>query len=181
MMSSEEAARAVAIIVPSPLAGEGGSMLSRVRMGEGYVAAPTPHPFESLGTPLCPLPQGARAREASAARFGETNPRIISPSGSSPRGVPRDARVAGTPLRGPMITAGGYGSRLSLRSGRDDSRFSLEHQPAAVRNDGRRRFPVSGLLIQGMVQLQRVGSPGADVAPSVVTIRRNRICHHPSS
>ena len=35
---------------------------------------------------------------------------------SSPRGAPRDARVAGTPLRGPMITAGGYGSRLSLRS-----------------------------------------------------------------
>jgi hypothetical protein len=27
-----------------------------------------------------------------------------SDSGSSPRGAPRDARVAGTPLRGPMIT-----------------------------------------------------------------------------
>jgi hypothetical protein len=46
---------------------------------------------------------------------------------SSPRGAPRDRKsaftrvcdalcVAGTPLRGPMITAGGYGSRLSLRS-----------------------------------------------------------------
>src|SRR6516165_8204634 len=51
-----------------------------------------------------------------------------------------------------MITAGGYGSRLSLavaRIGRDDSRFSLENQPAAVRNDRGFRSPVSGLLFTG--------------------------------
>src|SRR5262249_52529466 len=29
--------------------------------------------------------------------------------------------------------------------------------------------------LQGMVQLQRVGSPGADVAPSVVTIRHHNV------
>jgi hypothetical protein len=37
----------------------------------------------------------------------------VHPIRSSPRGAPRDARVAGTPLRGPMISAGGHGSRLS--------------------------------------------------------------------
>jgi hypothetical protein len=79
---SEGAASAVAVIVPSPLAGEGGSMLPRARMGEGCLfESNPPHPFEFVGTPLCPLPQGARALEASAAHFGETNPRTISPSG----------------------------------------------------------------------------------------------------
>ena len=46
-------------------------MLPRAMMGEGYVAAATPHPFEFVGAPLCPLPQGARARQASAAHFGQ--------------------------------------------------------------------------------------------------------------
>ena len=54
--------------------------------------------------------------------------------GSSPRGAPRDGKsaftrvydalcVAGTPLRGPISTVFGYGSRLSARFagvGRDD-------------------------------------------------------------
>jgi hypothetical protein len=35
--------------------------------------------------------------------------------------------------------------------------------------------------LQWLLQLQRVGPPRAHVAPSVVTIRRNPICHHPSS
>ena len=83
---------------------------------------------------LCPLPQGEVAREAIAMHFGETNPIIILakrtqriPLGSSPRGAPRDSKsaftrvcdalcVAGTPLRGPITTVFGYGSRLSLRS-----------------------------------------------------------------
>ena len=90
-----------AVIVPSPLAGEGGSILPRAMMGEGFVVAATPHPFEVVGGPLCPLPQGARAREASAVHFGETNP--TNPARSSPR------------KRGPIITVGGYGSRLSPR------------------------------------------------------------------
>jgi hypothetical protein len=39
----------------------------------------------------------------------------------------------------------GPGSPLAVaRVGRDDSRFSLEHQPAAVRNDRRRNLIVSG-------------------------------------
>src|SRR5262249_53183921 len=55
-------------------------MLLRPMMGEGYGAAAPPQPFEFVGRPLCPLPQGARAREASAAHFGQTKPTIISPS-----------------------------------------------------------------------------------------------------
>jgi hypothetical protein len=85
-MSSEEAASAVVIIVPSPARGGHERREPRIWRNE----------------PNC--------------HFGQTKPRIIWPSGSPPRGAPRDARVAGTPLRGPMITAGGYGSRLSLRS-----------------------------------------------------------------
>jgi hypothetical protein len=53
------------LTVPSPLAGEGSSVLPRVMMGEGVRVTRTPHPFEFVGAPLCPLPQGERAREAS--------------------------------------------------------------------------------------------------------------------
>src|SRR5205823_7471772 len=54
---------AVAVIVPSPLAGEGGSMLPQTTMGKGWIAR-TPHPFDCAGRPLRPLPQGERARAA---------------------------------------------------------------------------------------------------------------------
>jgi hypothetical protein len=46
-------------------------MLPRVRVGEGYICKATPHPFESLGRPLCPFPQGETAQEASTARVGQ--------------------------------------------------------------------------------------------------------------
>ena len=49
---------AVAIIVPSPLVGEGSSMLPRAMMGEGWLVATTPRPFECAGRPLSCLPQG---------------------------------------------------------------------------------------------------------------------------
>src|SRR6516164_10862622 len=59
---------------------------------------------------------------------------------SSPRGAPRDACVAGTPLRGPITTVFGYGSRLSARFarvGRDDDPFRrsfirTKNQPSRV-------------------------------------------------
>src|SRR5262249_33158091 len=60
-------ANAVAVISPSPLVGEGGSVLPHEMMGEGAFARTTPHPFRDLASPLCPLPQGERAREATAA------------------------------------------------------------------------------------------------------------------
>jgi hypothetical protein len=68
----DRATKAVGIIVPSPLAGEGGSMLPPHGMGEGNFAR-TPHPLELVATPMCPLPQGERAREAAAARLAEAN------------------------------------------------------------------------------------------------------------
>src|SRR6266478_2391296 len=53
----------------------------------------------------------------------------------------RSAAIRSSPRkRGPMITAGGYGPGSPLavaRVGRDDNRFSLEHQPAAAGNDCR--------------------------------------------
>jgi hypothetical protein len=130
MMSPEEAASAVAVIVPSPLAGEGGSMLPRARMGEGYLLKEKPLTRSSSWADHCALSRKGRGHERRA-------PRILAkcvPLGSSPRGAPRDSKsastrvcdalcVAGTPLRGPITTVFGYGSRLSARFagvGRDD-------------------------------------------------------------
>jgi len=56
---------------PSPLAGEGSSVLPRAMMGEGFASQKlltkkTPHPSGFVAAPLRPLPQGARARAAQA-------------------------------------------------------------------------------------------------------------------
>src|SRR6266542_5253235 len=59
------AASAVPATVPSPLAGEGCSVLPPATRGEGSFAQ-TPHPFEIVGTPLCPLPHRTRACPSSA-------------------------------------------------------------------------------------------------------------------
>src|SRR5262249_6851517 len=48
-------------------AGEGSSVLLRAVRGEGCLSRQTPHPFEVVGIPLCPLPQGERVQEATAA------------------------------------------------------------------------------------------------------------------
>jgi hypothetical protein len=93
----------------------------------------TPHPFESLGRPLCPLPQGERAREPSAAHLRKANP--TNPFGSSPR------------KRGPIITRRWLWVSALAALGRDDDRLvCAKHQLAGVRNDRRRNFIVSGLL-----------------------------------
>jgi hypothetical protein len=44
-------------------------MLPHVRVGEGYLCKATPHPFESLGRPLSPLPQGERIEKQGAKIF----------------------------------------------------------------------------------------------------------------
>jgi hypothetical protein len=44
-------------------------VLPHAMVREGCVVAKTPHPFEFVGTPLCPLPQGERARNATAAAY----------------------------------------------------------------------------------------------------------------
>src|SRR5262249_39529427 len=143
MMSSEEAASAVAVIVPSPLAGEGGSVMQRAMMGEGFVAAATPHPLGGLGPPLCPLPQGARAREAGTARFGETKPTIICPSVVPARGTPRRWR-RGDPVAGthdhrrwlwvpalPSLSRGSAGTTIAW-SGRSTNQEVYEMAAGAI-------------------------------------------------
>src|SRR6516165_7431386 len=80
---------------------------------------------------------------------------------SSPRGAPRDACVAGTPLRGPITTVFGYGSRLSARFagvGRDDDPFRrsfirTKNQPSRVVGSPP-LFPAC--YLQGKSQLERV-------------------------
>ena len=91
---------------------------------------------------------------------------------SSPRGAPRDSKsafkrvcdalcVAGTPLRGPITTVFGYGSRLSARFagvGRDDDPFRrsfirTKNQPSRVVGSPP-LFPAC--YLQGKSQLERV-------------------------
>src|SRR5262249_54151505 len=141
-------------------------------LGEGCVAR-TPSPIRIRGSTFVPSPAPnsglpefgtlsrpksdksdfgwARAQQASAVHFGETTQRTRL--GSSPRGAPRDACVAGTPWRGPITMVFGYGSRLSTRFagvGRDDDLFiKNEEPPAAVGNDRWFALPVSGLFFTG--------------------------------
>jgi hypothetical protein len=100
---------------PTSAAGEGSSVMQRARAGEGYVVAATPHPFEFVGAPLCPLPQGARAREASAAHFGETNPMGVLAKRSQAFiwGRPRESK-------GPPVVMGPGSPLAFARVGRDD-------------------------------------------------------------
>src|SRR5215472_7768211 len=79
----------------------------------------------------------------------------------------------------------GPGSPLAVaRVGRDDSRFSLKHQPAAVRNGGRRNFHCFRLILSMKIatptcSASEVISPPYvthDVAPSVcVNTRRHHV------
>jgi hypothetical protein len=105
-------AGAVRVTAPSPLAGEGSSMVLRARKGEGY-AARTPHPFQCVGTPLCPLPQGERARKAPPGHFGQTNPTAILAKRTR---LHRGGRPRESESGDPGSPAGVHGSRLSLRS-----------------------------------------------------------------
>src|SRR5262249_38461787 len=96
------------------------------------------HAPERLSALRPPLDSGWRSKVASPGRKNAPRERdglfekgirlgmrsaLLRLLGSSPRGAPRDACVAGTPLRGPIFTVFGYGSRLSARFagvGRDD-------------------------------------------------------------
>ena len=110
---------------PTSAAGEGCSMLPHVLMGEGYLAR-TPHPFESAGRPLCPLPQGERAREATTARLAQSSCFETHRSAVS------------------VVEGLGLGWRCDApqHEGRRD-------QPAGVENGRRRGLPVSGLFFTG--------------------------------
>jgi hypothetical protein len=79
-------------------------------------------------------------------------------------------RIRSSPRkRGPIVTAGGYGSRLSLRSAGTTNRLSkaptcgcTEAPPGAIS-----LFP--DCYLQWLLQLQRVGPARAHVSTSVVT------------
>jgi hypothetical protein len=134
----------------------------------------------------CDAPQ--HEGEGGAAHFGETKPTGMLPIGVVPARGTRDSKsaftrvcdalcVAGTPLRGPMITASGNGSRLSLRSaGTTIALVQAKHQPAAVRNDGRGNFIVLGLLFTMTFATQTCRAAGTHVTPHISP----PMCHHAS-
>jgi hypothetical protein len=68
------AASSVSVIVPSPLAGEGCSMLPQAMMGEGCCYK-KPLTHSSAREDHCALSRKGRGRNGAAAHFGETNPR----------------------------------------------------------------------------------------------------------
>jgi hypothetical protein len=166
MMSSEEPASAVAIIVPSPLAGEGGSMLPRAMMGEGFVVAATLTHSSSWGH-HCALSHKGRGHERLARRsLAKRSPRVLLLS--SPR------------KRGPMITAGGYGSRLSPRC--------REGRPR--RQPVQSRAPTCGCAKWRSAQfpLFPIDTINGNCNPNVFDLRgpyhphmSPTMCHHPSS
>jgi hypothetical protein len=69
---------------------------------------------------LCPLPQGARARKAPPAHFGQTNLKIISAKRTQPSFWPNEPNVCHSGRSresgDPGSLSGLHGSRLSLRS-----------------------------------------------------------------
>jgi hypothetical protein len=73
-MSSEEAASAVVIIVPSPLAGEGYSMLPRAMMGEGCLLATNPSPIRVRGRTIVPSPARGEGTKGGTVEFAQTKP-----------------------------------------------------------------------------------------------------------
>ena len=119
-------------------------------------------------------------------------------AGSSPA---MTAEVSSPRKRGPKSppVVMGPGSPLAVaRVGRDDSRFSLEHQPAAVRNGRRRNFHCFRLILTMEIATPTCSASEAHITPichprcgtirlchhpssSCGTIRRNPTCHHPSS
>jgi hypothetical protein len=86
---------------------------------------------------------------------------VPSASGSSPR------------KRGPMITAGGYGSRLSLRSAGTTIFTGTMNQPAAVGNDRRVRSHCFRVVIYNERRNSNVSS-GRRGPPRILVLRAAR-------
>jgi hypothetical protein len=157
-------------------------MQPRARMGEGCVAAATPHPFEIAGAPLCPLPQGARAREASAAHFGETKP-IRHFGETNPMGVlakRSQAFIWGRPResKGPPVVMGPDSPPAFAGVGRDDDCLArAEHQPADVRSRDWGNFHCFGLILT-----MEIATPTCSASEAHVSSHMSlTMCHHPSS
>jgi hypothetical protein len=183
MLSSDEAASAVAVIVPSPLAGEGGSMSSRAMMGEGCLLETNPSPIRVLGQTIVPSPARGEGTGGERRAFWRDEPKDHFAIRSSPR--KRDPRS-------PPVVMGPGSPPAFAGVGRDDDRLvQAGQQPAGVRNRAQRNFIVSGLLFtmtfatqtcraaEGPICYPKCVTPYVtrDVAPCVVT----PMCHHPSS
>ena len=113
---------------------------------------------------------------------GEGAPRILAKRTQLPfwRNVPKDHLGSSPRKRGPIITAGGYGSRLSPRC-REGSAGTTAGSVSSINlwlcemmAGAASLFPACSL--QGMMQLQRVGPPRP-----MWHHPRNPICHQSSS
>ena len=71
--------------LPSPLAGEGHSVVQHPRRGEGFAsqealfAKRPPHPSSRVAAPSCPLPQGERAKIRHSKTTATSRKRPVSP------------------------------------------------------------------------------------------------------
>jgi hypothetical protein len=109
---------AVAIIVPSPLAGEGGSLLPRAMMGEGWIAK-TPHPIGVRGRTIVPSPARGEGTRAESRAFW--------------RNEPNESHAVVPAKAGTHTPVFGYGSRLSARfAGRRPGRRSFIRRKAGT-------------------------------------------------
>jgi hypothetical protein len=127
-------------------------MLPGAMMAEGVCVSRTPSPIPVFaGRPLRPLPQGERAREASAARFGKTKPTLVL----AIRVVPAEA---GTHHHCRWL----WVPALAALGRDDDGLARTKSQRAAVGNDRRPRSIVSGLLftMNGATPTCRAAVPG---------------------
>ena len=89
-------ASAVAVIVPSPPAGEGGSMLPRAMMGEGYLLETNPSPIRVRGRTIVPSPargEGIKGARQPPAHFGQTKPSVSANANNQPAAVGNDRRL----------------------------------------------------------------------------------------
>ena len=125
-------------------------------------------------TSCCAAPgireRGPFWRNEPNGHFGETNPTCILPIGVVPAkaGTHDHCRWLWVPALAAL--------------GRDDSWFSLEHQPAAVQNHCRVGFPVSGLLFTGTFATHTCrAAEGPICYPKRVTPYVTPMCHHASS
>ena len=80
-----------ALLCPFPLRERAARCCHTMEWVRGIFAR-TPHPFELVATPLCPLPQGERAREARAAHFGRSKKERPHPKERACEIVPRIRR-----------------------------------------------------------------------------------------
>jgi len=153
-------------------------MMLHARMGEGCLFERNPSPIRVRGHTIVPSPARGEGTRGKPRAFCRTKRRATlakrsQASGSSPR------------KRGPMITAGGYGSRPLAALGRDDIAWSgrstnlwlCEMAAGAI---SLFRVVIYNDFCNSNVLGRRGRMCHPDVPPCVIpcaTIRRHPICH----